>query len=284
MTNLQSYYNNPANFLYIFAGDSFIAKLGRTASYVISRKKANQKKLLNTAAVDAGTTYNAAMNKIAESFKELYGMTPANALITLANGGEVAGKNWKAGVYGIGKEVSVNFTAPGANSAVTIGDNGQFYQRSYDGSGSRTLTTEIVSYGKDGNPNCVKYTDASGNVYTANYNKRSGWSASNFSNASTGQTYTADGAATNASNMASIWESLALNLSKLIEWLISLFNSTNNTELKAITAANTQPTQGDGWVYESGVSPAVLIAVGLGTLVAAGGFGGFLKSAKKSKK
>lgn len=282
MTNLQSYYNNPSNFLYIFAGDSFIAKLGRTASYVISRKKANQKKLLNTAAQDAGVSYETATQKIAESFKSFYGMTPANALITLASGGEVAGKNWSKGIYGIGatKEVLVNYSAPGSNTNVAIDANGQFINKQTGGA----LTTEIVSVGINGKPNCVRYTDASGNVYTANYTKRTGWAAGKFNNKATGNTYTADGQIATASDSSSIWESLALNFGKLIEWLISLFNTNNGTNQTAITAANTQPTQGDGWVYESGVSPAVLIAVGLGTLVAAGGFGGWVKKAKKSKK
>ena len=280
MASLQSYCENPANFLYIFAGDSFIAKLGRTASYVISKKKANQKKLLNTAAVDAGISYNAAMNKIAEAFKNYYGMTPANALITLANGGEVAGKNWKAGVYGIsGKEVLVNYSAPGANSNVAIDANGQFINKST----GAALTTEIVSYGISGKPNCVRYTDASGNTYTANYTKRNGWAAGKFNNKETGNTYTADGQIASAADSASIWESLALNFQKLIEWLISLFNATNNSNETAITAAATQPSQEDGWVYNAGVSPWILVAVAAGTLLMSGGLGGWLGKAKKNK-
>ena len=281
MTNLQSYYNNPSNFLYIFAGDSFIAKLGKKAAYIISKKKANQKKLLNAAVDGDKAKYEAAVKQMAAKFKEFYGMTPANALITLASGGEVAGKNWSKGIYGIGatKEVLVNYSAPGSNTNVAIDANGQFINKQTGGA----LTTEIVSVGINGKPNCVRYTDASGNVYTANYTKRTGWAAGKFNNKSTGNTYTADGQIATASDSSSIWESLALNFGKLIEWLISLFNTNNGTNVTAITAANTQPTQGDGWVTEE-TNLWPLVAVAVGTLVASGGLGGFIRSAKKKGK
>lgn len=280
--SLSQFYRQPANFLYIFATDSFISKLSRSAAYVISRKKANQKKLLNTTAIDENVTYEAAYNAMSSSFVSYYGMTPQEALVTLAEGGEVAGKNWSKGIYGIGStdEVLVNYSGAGTNSNVAINESGQFINRST----GAVLTTEIVSYGKDGNPNCVKYTDQSGNVYTAMYTKKNGWYASQFSNKETGQTYNANGSISTAANSGVIWESLALSLNKIIEWLLSLFNSANNTNKQAITAANTQPTQQDGWVSNAGVSPWIIIAVAGGVLLSSGGLNKFWKSAKKSKR
>lgn len=279
--SLSQFYKQPANFLYIFASDSFISQLGKWKS-VIRIKKQNQKKLLNTTAVDEGITYETAYKNIAESFKSYYGVTPQKALTILASGGEVAGKNWSKGIYGIGAtgEVQVNYTGGGSNSSVAIDATGQFR----DTNTGKTLTTEIVSFGKDGNPNCVKYTDPQGNVYTADKTKKNGWVSSQFSNKATGQTYNANGTISTPADMSSIWESLSLSLSKIVEWLLSLFNKETGSDKKLLTAANTQPTQQDGWVSNAGISPLVLIGVLGGTILFSGGLTGFWKKAKKSKK
>ena len=282
--SLSTFYRQPANFLYIFATDDFIAKLGRRAGYIIRTKKANQKKLLNTTAVDEGKTYTEAYNAMAEAFKSYYGVTPQKALVILAEGGEVAGKNWSKGVYGVGApdvqngEVLVNYKGNGVNSFVAIDDNGHFINSQTGAS----LKTEVVSYGKDGKMDCVKYTDENGVTYTANYSKKYGWYSSEYCTKD-GETFKANGSISTPADMSSIWESLALSFDKLIEWLLSLFNNTNNTNKVALSAANTQPNQQDGWVSNAGVSPWILLAMA-GGVILSGGFGKFWKSAKKSRK
>ena len=278
MANLQTYLQQPQNFLYIYASDSFIKKLGSTAAYVISRKKANQKKLLTVAA--GGTdNYNPAFTQMAQAFKNMFGMSPQEALITLAQGGEVAGKNWSKGIYGVGKPIYVNFSGQGVNSNVAINENGQFIDKST----GRALTTEIVSYDRKGNVNCARYTDPSGNIYTANWTKKTGWAAGQCA-VKNGGIFNADGSVGTPADSANIWESVIVSVQKIVEWLISLFNANNNAQETPITPANTQPSQGDGWRQEAGVSPWIIVAVAAGTLLASGGLGGFMRSAKKSKK
>lgn len=290
--SLAKFYQQPSNFLYIFATDAFISKLGSKAAYVISAKKANQKKLLNTTAVDEGVTYETAYNNVASAFKEFYGVTPQQALVTLAEGGEVAGKNWAKGVYGVGKLNNSSNTfhdTPGASALIEVDpSNGLMFDM--DDAGNKngyyeSLGCTTVSLGKDGNPNCYKYIDANGNTYTSVRNERTGkWSAGHYDNSATGVSYNAFGKEVTAADMSSVWESLTLSFQKLVEWLVSLFNSQNDTNKQLINASNTQPSQMDGWVSEAGVAPWILFAVAAGVLFTSGGLGAFWRNARKGKR
>lgn len=288
--SLSQFYKTPANFLYIYATDSFISKLGKPAT-IIRAKKANQKKLLNTTAVDEGKTYTEAYNKIAEAFKSFYGMSPQKALITLASGGEVAGKNWSKGIYGIGspKKTQTYFeNTPGSSALIAVDPNtGIMYDMddSANAGGKYVESLGVSAYAYDANGKAqYRYIDANGNTYTSTYNKRTGkYEASQYAQKG-GNTFNANGTQSTPADMASVWESLTLSLGKLVAWLLSLFNKENGTNKQTITAANTQPTQADGWISNAGVSPWVLIAVAAGTVVASGGLGSFWKSAQKSKK
>ena len=92
---------NPANFLYLFADEQlFLQRIDAKSASIIRAKKINQQQVLVNAVTSAN--YNSAIDEVRTAFTNIYGMSPEKALVTLANGGEVAGKNWAEGIYGVG--------------------------------------------------------------------------------------------------------------------------------------------------------------------------------------
>ena len=96
---------SPAAFMYVWASDKFLARLSKKYASIIRMKRANQIKLLKLSA----EKYLRDVNKVDQyysaiksSFVNMYGMRPIDALVILAQGGTVAGKNWKKGIFGIG--------------------------------------------------------------------------------------------------------------------------------------------------------------------------------------
>ena len=98
---------HPGNFMYIWADeDKFLQYIPKEYAAKIRTKKANEIKLLKLSAEKYGTSYEAYTSAIREAFIEAYQMTPAEALVKLANGEQVVGKNWSEGVFGVGAIVN----------------------------------------------------------------------------------------------------------------------------------------------------------------------------------
>lgn len=270
---------HPANFLYIFASDEFLALLDEKPRKAIVGKAANQRKLLLLSAQKYKKTYKEYYDAIYQGFQEIYGITPAAALVKLANGETVAGKNWKEGVYGIGA-ISSNTIFNGLKfngQAVTVDAN----------------TGHIMCGGKD-------ITDTSKTVYDKNIVTgeavASLYSATNSAgniivqsrrNPLTGKyyadTYSVEddeqggvfSASTNkpvsASSTSNMWGEVILNIGQFIQWLLSIFGINTSNML---TAENTLPNQtADGFVVEAGVGEAgaILLALAAGGALLAGG-------------
>lgn len=257
---LQTLIDRPETVLYCFASDQFISQLGNKAIAIISYKKAKQKKLLNTLAVDAGMDYASASNKIQNAFKETYGMYPADALKVLASGGEVAGKNWSEGVYGIGAVKRQDFAQ---NSAVTVDQNtGKILVNGSEASGQTAIYagSKVKSY---------TYADAAGNTFTS-VRKLGKYYANTYTASGSESTQNANGDAVTSADSSSIWTSISELFCNFINWLIGLFTK----EEESVVSSSTLASQSDGFVeQESSMSEAAMwavLAVGAGIMLSGG--------------
>lgn len=261
--------SNASSFLYIFADEEqFLSRINQKYANIIRGKKANQNKLLDISAREYGSTYDEYAAAVREGFVAAYGIEPKNALVILAQGGTVAGKNWSEGVYGVG---SLSNKFKGTNITVNsktgvMSNNGVEMPTTntiYDEFKGQTIAYQI--FAKEGEK-----------TYMSQYNKTlKKYYAQSYSTAD-GKKYSASGKEINDSESGTIWESIILNLQNFLEWLVSLFTDKGKTT--TITSENTLPDQKtDGFVSESGFgemgSVALLLLAG-GTLLATGSLGG----------
>lgn len=286
MSELSAFTAQPANSLYCFADEqNFIRYLGKKAK-IIRTKKAMQRQLLHTAAVDDGVSYQDALQQVKSAFVDIYGITPQQALVKLANGETVAGKNWKAGVYGIGDVSTTSFSTLSNGGTVSVNPvNGQI---KVDGNPVASLVTDYTYTGigksKTTVVNAYSYTDASGNCYIAQYDKASGKYYACSVTTKDGVKLNANGAAMGAGDMSSIWVALIESFEKIIQWIVNLFG--NGQQL--ITTKAAAPVQSDISSYEddgtqnAGISFLFVLAMGA-ALFFAGGTKGLADKAKKSK-
>lgn len=283
---------HPNDFLYIFADDQkFLPYIDFKHRAIIVGKRANQNKIILLSAKEYGSSRDEYVKAIREAFIKMYGVTPAQALITLAEGGEVAGKNWKEGIYGVGS-VAANYRSDFIqNPNITVNpETGEILSSGVVvSSPSSAIYTRSLS-GKAVVAN-YSYKSAGGEVFTSQFNKAlNKYFAGSYATASVYQN--ADGKSINGSDLGSNWEDGVLSVEKFGNWLMELLErlgliSSEGEEVETISAENTLPSQtGDGFV--AGVDEANwgnigLIALGA-TLIASGAFKKFWGRALKSKK
>lgn len=266
-----------ADFMYLWADEEkFLRYIKAKYANEIRRKKANQKKLILLSAKKYGKTYDDYTSAIRSAFIEQWdGHTPAEALVILAQGGKIAGKNWEEGVYGIGA-VRNNFNGITVDDkAITVDpttghilwgteDITDESKTVYD-----TIKGEVI-------PFQLFSKNVSGITYTfmSQYNKTAKkYQAQSYAD---GQyTYSAkNGSEITATDNADIWGSIQLSLQTFIDWLISLFGGENTKE--QISASNTLPSQtadgfvsaGDGGIVEAG--GGILLALAAAGLIVSG--------------
>lgn len=265
---------NSQNFMYIFAPKEFLAAIPRKYANIIRMKAGNQKILLDRSARKNSSTYAEYESAVRDGFIATYGMTPIDALIKLANGENVAGKNWKAGVFGVGA-LPDKFTGAEVNGETPRVDpeTGHIYI------GSRDITDTSKTIRKDVAGSAIpfqlfseddvfvfmsQYDEGSGKFYAASYEDPEG------------KKHSAKGTVISSSDSGTIWENVFFSLNKFLDWLLSLFGY---NEKETINKDNTLPNQKtDGFVYESGIGEMGLILLA----TAAGGL--LLASSGKGKK
>lgn len=263
-----------ADFMYIWADENkFLRYIPKKYASVIRVKKANQQKLLRLSAEKYKTTYDAYTTAIRQAFIDDYAHTPAEALVILAQGGQIAGKNWKEGVYGIGS-LSNKFSGATVNDAeVTVDqNNGHIY------AGGKDITDTSKTVYNNINGNVVAYQLFSIDdviTFMSQYNKTTKkYYAQSYVDAD-GNKHNASGATIGSSDAGSIWESIILSLETFINWIISIFGGDSNRE--TINAGNTLPNQqADGFVQEAGMGEAggiLLVLAAGGALMASGVLG-----------
>ena len=256
--NISKLVVNPINYLYIFATEGFISAIAdaKTAR-IIRQKQANQAKLVNVAAIDDKTTYDAAKAEIRQAIIDQFGMTPAQILVDLAQGKNVAGKYWKEGVYGVGAVQLTSFTQ---DNSVKVDTAGKLL---YTGNGVVQAQTPI--YGTDGEITGYSAT-VNGNVFTSRMGADGRFYANTFGSA--GSVQFADGTAYNSSKASSVWESIQTYVPmvvSLLQWILSLFGFDGSN---LITYQNTYPSQ-DEFTYNDSklTSGELLLLLGAGYLV-----------------
>ena len=281
---IQQAQEQSANFMYIWADEQkFLQHINKTYASVIRTKKANQKKLLLLSAEKYGKTYEEYTNAIREAFIETYDHTPAEALIILAQGGEIAGKNWAEGVYGIGV-LPTSFSNYEINGQLVTVDatTGHIF------AGAEDITDDTKTVYSTIGKNTVAYQyfskDMNGVVFMSQYYKLQKKYAPQTWSDDHGIYSAKNGKAVSASDGASIWGNITESLQVFLNWLLSLFGI-STPERETISAANTLPSQtADGFTQEAGIADAaglLLILAAGGMFVAGGGLNLGKKKARK---
>lgn len=286
---------HPESFMYVFVSDDFLRAIKRQYAEIIFRKRANQKKVLMLSAdkyLGDYREWTQYYEAIEASFKEMYGVTPHDALIILAQGGEIAGKNWAEGMYGVGALYPNTFAGVNANGgSVTVDKTtGHIFYNGTD------ITDESLTIYGDvkGKTMAISFSgkDANGNVYQSMYNKTyKKYYAYRWTN-NDGQKFNGNGKTVSSDESASIWGNITLDwdfLTNILNWILSLLgmpaipNVDGSTDTKQLSSENTLPNQtADGFAQEAGMTDAaglLLILAAGGALVATGG----LKKKKGNK-
>lgn len=258
---------NPAEFLYLFAIDAFLNKIDSKSAAIIKGKRTRQAKILQVACADEGKEYATVVKELNDILISDFGHSGAECLKILADGGEIAGKNWSKGIYGIGATTYEGFSG----TDITVdAQTGKLKQ------GGIEIAGQTAVYGK----NSTTYTaTVNGTTYTSQY-KKGKYSAGTYTTVD-GKTFTPTGQTAGLSDFSNIWtsiQSFSPMIENFINWLISMFPASfENTSL--ITKNNTVPSQSDGFVQSSSIDGwTVGAAAGIAALVF------FLTGGRKGKK
>ena len=272
-----------ANYMYVFATEDYLKYLPKKYAAIIRAKKYNQKKVLALSAEKyygdpstEGQAFENYVEAVRSGFLENYGMLPGEALVRLAKGETVAGKNYEAGIFGIGATKSDTFTGVAIDDKEVKVDpetgqiviDGRLYPT--------TQTIYDTKKGDDLGRYQQVYMDDYEYTFVSQYNKSDRkWYACTWSSGMTGKIYNAsNGKETSASKMSSVWESLALAFDGWDDWLKSVIEQLLGVNTKAangepLSAKNTLPNQKtDGFVTKDG---GLMEAGGIILLLAAGG-------------
>ena len=256
---------HPAMFLYVWAHKEFLNAIPKKHANVILGKKANQLKLIYNSAKELGISEDEYKNAVNAAFYETYGMRPLEALIKLAQGETIAGKNWEDGIYGIGSLL----TKYNDNKGVTVSKDGFFYKNGVKVDESTYKEKDEYANIK-GNTMVYKryWTDPETNTtYALRYHKAGKRYYADSYASSNGATFSPGGIALTAADGSSLWGGIFLNsVNAFLNWILNLFGL-GEPERAQITDKNTFPNQqADGFVYNepmiSGATALMLLAAG----------------------
>ena len=275
---------HPANFLYVYATNSFLEVVDEKHRNIIRTKGLNQKRLmiLSSGSIsEKDERYINYKNAVADAFEDMYGMTPFDALLELARGGTVAGKNWEKNMYGVGAITSV-LHEYSDNKGIKVTSDGHFTKKGVLIPDDQTR----VEYADVNNKGIVYkryYTDPDTNTtYALIYHKSDKKYYADSYSLSNGNVYSPAGIHLSGADGSTMWGNVILNwINAILNWFLSLFGVTQEKE--TLTAENTLPSQvEDGF---AGVEPLISGSTVL-LLAAAGGmlmFGGTKKKGSKRK-
>ena len=255
---------SPGDFLYAFLSNedilSIASIMGPGKADVIQYKRLNQIKLLKGA-------YNGTINfdELAGWVKSAYGYSPREVFLKLLAGENVAGKDWKKGVYGVGATPSNKY----ADSSYTVDES---TGKLFNNEGVLAGGIPIFSNGTNG-------TYISGYTYLLNdttYTSKLGEDGKFYANTYGNESgaWFADGSVYSIAKGSNFWEGLSTFypivksiITSLIKYVVNLFGSSKSSNNKEITAENTVPKQEEFMVEESRKSMIPILI-----LVLAGGW------------
>ena len=226
----------PQDFLYLYATDLFLSKLDQTTAAKIRDKRARQYKIVLNACKKEGANYADVVAELNEILKDNFSHSGADCLKILADGGEIAGKDWSKGIYGIGATTYEGFSG----TDITVDpDTGKLLKAGEE------ITGQTAIYGK----NSTTYTAVvDGTTYTSQANKDGMYSAGTYTNAE-GKTFNPTGGAAGLGSFSDIWAAISSfqpMIDSIITWLRSLFPDMF-AGTSTITAKNSVPSQKDGF-------------------------------------
>lgn len=276
---------HPECFLYVWASDNFLNAIKPEYASIIRVKRANESKVLMLSAkkylgdYQRWTEYR---DSIKKAFIEIYDVDPLKALIILAQGGSVAGKNWAEGVFGVGSLTS-SFKQQIDGKTVTVDKSSGHLLL-----GGTDITDPDTAVMAEVGGKTVAYQyyskNVSGYVFGSIYNKTlKKYYADCYSDAE-GKVYTPAGKEKSSADSGSIWGNINLSwdwIRNILNWILSLFGIPTLPEAEGssttLSATNTLPNQTtDGFVSkQSGLGTAgiLLVAAAAGTLLMSKGKG-----------
>ena len=282
---------NPQMFMYIFLktpkGEKFLAQIDKKHRAIVYAKALNQIQVLRLSAEKYNETFETYANTVNDAFHEAFGMSPLKAMMKLAAGETVAGKNWAAGVYGVGA-IGFQEGFKGSPNVTVHSQSGKILKNGVEQPNQTVVYSEKCPNNIQGY-SCV----IDGVTYTSQYYKvKKKYGAGMYENAK--GKFKANGLAATSADLSSVWEGVELLWNKFVDWLISLFSSTRSDGEKTemLSPENTLPSQtGDGFVSKSSIvdvlqsnSGLILLALGAGTLLATGNLPGLGKKGKKKNR
>ena len=266
---------HPECFMYAWATEEFLSAIDPKYASIIRTKGNNERKVLILSAdkyLGDFSRANEYYQKVADAFYAKYDVSPLDALIILAQGGEVAGKNWKEGVYGVGALPTSTFagiTTDGGGKVTVEAANGHIM---YNG---KDITDESKTVYNSVKGETIPYqlfgSDDFGYTFMSQYNKtRKKYYAQSYTD-DEGVTHSAStGKRTDGTDSASIWGNIEMGwdwIKNILNWLLSLFGIQTIPEIggsvDTIKPSNTLPNQQtDGFVSKAGMGTvgAVLLA------------------------
>lgn len=272
-----------ANCLYCFIEDNELnaRNFGRYLRYVTAKRNSQLAYIKGLAVANATNREYLLNSVIYNELKAIYGMTPKQVIVELANGNSVKGLNWSEGVYGCIGDV----TDPSSFGNLIIGNvnTNRYSLDTVNGICTDTITgTQIKGtpvYGKKGLESVSFYDQANNVTLQANF-KKGAYKAYSVSDGT--NTLKTNGKALTQYD-GEMWTNI-LNVLAEVKDLISGLA----TMLSGETAQSLSPAQvADGW-YEpassstnSGLTTAALLGGGL--LLGATILGADGKPAKKEK-
>ena len=274
--------DNPQNYMYIFASERFLEMLDRASAEKIAVKRQYQVQLV-TNACGGNNNYDAAKEELRQAMIDLYGMTPAQALVNLAQGKEVAGKNWAQGIYGVGAIGGKQNTFTGT-VGTTVAVDAETGAIMMDGAVVSSDANRIIgSNKKNGYTEGYSYTDSNGNTYTSYYDKITKKYYCNTRSTADGKVYRADGKEGSQADMSSIWSGVISELTDMLKNVIEkLFNlGTDQTVLPSV--GEVAPSQSDGFTTTGGSTDSKIVPILIGGAAAAAIFAPQIKKAMKKK-
>lgn len=254
----------PIAFLYIFIEDfdemnfPFLAMLDKKHRSIIASKAYNQKVMCRNVYMDEHNDSTEGLQDFRQEIKNKiiaqYGMYPTEILLRLANGENVAGKDWKVGTYGVGeintkyyKNFKLVTDAKEDLSNITVNDDGTLRF------GRGSMNPSNIIYGSDGKPVSYQYDYKGLSLTTQLVNGN--WYAGTVGGAKKNQQWNADGTKFLSASASSIWQSISTYLPyvglllSLLSWLFSSFKSNSWSANSLFNTSNTFPNQRVDWSY-----------------------------------
>lgn len=277
---------SPIDFIYIFATNDYISAIARAFSSshasAISEKRTNATRAINGWGQENGyKDYASAKSAIANLIQNQYGKTPQKILVELAQGKMVAGKDFNAGVFGVGDGTSSLTFAQNPNATVNP-TTGAITFNGVDTS-AEGLAKANATINAQGKAVEMNYT-LGGKVYTSYYNPTTGKFVAGTYGDQNGMQF-ANGSTYDPSKAASVWQNINTALpivQSSLEWIANLVADMYG-KFNPITPQNTVPAQTDFYTKSgSGLTTAgfgVAGALVIGALLLGGT--GVLKGKKK---